>query len=147
MAVERRLRAQGRKTLRRLLDAALVVFDRRGYHGARIDDICQEAKTSHGTFYLYFSSKEDLFGALVDEVSAEMLALSEALPSIGPNAAGRAALRAWLSQFWDLYVHYHPVIRTWAETDVASLDLEGVGAGVLGSFASALAARSARPIP
>ncbi|MHB8464780.1 MAG: helix-turn-helix domain-containing protein, partial [Acidimicrobiales bacterium] len=62
-AQERTLRAQGRRTMRRLLDAAIVVFDKRGYHAARVDDICKVAHTSHGTFYLYFSSKDDLFRA------------------------------------------------------------------------------------
>ena len=51
--------------MRRLLDAAIVVFDERGYHAARVDDIVRVAETSHGTFYLYFSSKENLFQALV----------------------------------------------------------------------------------
>src|SRR6516164_10918740 len=60
----RELRAQGRRTLRRLLDAGLRVFARRGYHAARVDDIVRAARTSHGTFYLYFANKEDLLRAL-----------------------------------------------------------------------------------
>src|SRR5437588_261375 len=40
-AQERELRAQGKKTMRKLLDAAMVVFERRGYHAARVDDIGQ----------------------------------------------------------------------------------------------------------
>ena len=100
-ARERRLRPQGRRTLRRLLDAALVVFDKRGYHAARVDDICEAASTSHGTFYLYFSSKDDLFRALLNDVSAEMLALSESFPEVGPNDDGFEALRGWLATFYD----------------------------------------------
>src|SRR5215469_17737456 len=64
-ASKRALRTQGRKTMRKLLDAAMVVFNRRGYHAARVDDIVKVARTSHGTFYLYFSNKEDLLRALV----------------------------------------------------------------------------------
>lgn len=146
-AQERTLRAQGRKTLRRLLDAALVVFDKRGYHGARVDDICNEANTSHGTFYLYFSSKEDLFRALLNDVSGAMLALSESLPAITPDAEGFHALRSWLATFYDLYVHYHPVIRAWMDTEVANLDLASIGVGALGSFASTLATRVAEVVP
>src|SRR5690349_21936859 len=68
-AQERELRAQGRKTMRKLLEAGIKVFGRRGYHAARVDDIVKEARTSHGTFYLYFSNKEDLFRALLHDVA------------------------------------------------------------------------------
>src|SRR5919199_4433900 len=84
-AQERELRAQGRKTMRRLLDAGMTVFEKRGYHAARVDDIVKVAKTSHGTFYLYFANKEDLFRALALDVAEEVSALSETLPPIGPD--------------------------------------------------------------
>src|SRR5258708_39826995 len=84
-AQERKLRTQGKKTLRKLLDAAMIVFEKRGYHAARVDDIVKVAKTSHGPFYLYFANKEDLFRALLADVSDEMTQLSEQLPSIAPT--------------------------------------------------------------
>jgi AcrR family transcriptional regulator len=146
-AQERTLRAQGRRTLRRLLDGGLEVLDKRGYHAARVDDICAAAHTSHGTFYLYFSSKEDLFRALLNDVSDEMVTLAGALPAIAPTPQGYDALYAWLSSFYDVYLHYHPVIRAWMETEVASLDLEGIATSVLGGFSSALAERIAEASP
>src|SRR3954471_872217 len=95
-AQERELRAQGRKTMRRLLDAAMVVFEKRGFHAARVDDIVKVAKTSHGTFYLYFANKEDLFHAMAADAGAAMLALTSELGPIGPDAAGYRELRDWL---------------------------------------------------
>ncbi len=77
-ASKRALRSQGRKTMRKLLDAAMVVFARRGYHAARVDDIVKVARTSHGTFYLYFSNKEDLLRALVTEAGDVVAALDSA---------------------------------------------------------------------
>src|SRR5580700_7133512 len=70
-ASRRALRNQGRRTMRKLLDAAMEAFDRRGYHATRVNDIVEIAKTSHGTFYLYFSNKEDLLRALVAEAAVE----------------------------------------------------------------------------
>ena len=68
----RELRAQGRKTMRRLLDAGMRVFADRGFHAARVDDIVRAARTSHGTFYLYFTNKEDLLRALATECGHEI---------------------------------------------------------------------------
>ncbi len=62
-ASRRVLRSQGKRTMRKLLDAAMVAFDNRGYHATRVNDVVEIAKTSHGTFYLYFSNKEDLLRA------------------------------------------------------------------------------------
>jgi AcrR family transcriptional regulator len=141
-AQERELRAQGRKTMRKLLDAGMVVFERRGYHAARVDDIVKVARTSHGTFYLYFSNKEDLFRALLADVARELTALAESLPErIAPGAEGYTALREWLSRFIEIYGHYGPVIRAWTEADVDDSDIGALGEEVTGEFASALIGR------
>src|SRR5919197_5772335 len=85
-AQERELRAQGRKTMRKLLDAGRIVFEQRGYHAARVDDVVKMARTSHGTFYLYFSNKEDLFRALAEDTMVEMAALADEIGPIAPDA-------------------------------------------------------------
>ncbi len=95
------------------------MFARRGYHAARVDDIVKAAKTSHGTFYLYFDNKEALFGALAGEVTHHMDALIEEFPEFGPTAAGRDELAAWLSRFADLYRSSGPVLRAWTEAEIA----------------------------
>ena len=82
-AQSRELRAQGRKTMRRLLDAGMRVFADRGFHAARVDDIVRAARTSHGTFYLYFTNKEDLLRALATECGLEISALAETLGPVG----------------------------------------------------------------
>src|SRR5437660_12891034 len=92
-AQERELRAQGKKTMRKLLDAAMVVFEKRGYHAARVDDIVKVAKTSHGTFYLYFANKEDLFRALVADVAEEMTTLADSLGDVRSDESGFTELR------------------------------------------------------
>ena len=51
--------------MQKLLDAGLAEFDERGFQAVRVDDVVRRAKISHGTFYLYFSNKEDLFKALL----------------------------------------------------------------------------------
>lgn len=50
-----------------LLSAALDLFVERGYAATRLDDVAARAGVSKGTLYLYFTSKEDLFKAVVRE--------------------------------------------------------------------------------
>jgi AcrR family transcriptional regulator len=57
----------------RILDAARTVFGARGYHGATIEEIAEEAGLSNGAIYYNFGSNEDLFLALLDERLDERL--------------------------------------------------------------------------
>jgi len=127
--------------MRRLLDAGAEIFAERGYHAARVDDVVKIAKTSHGTFYLYFANKEDLFRALATEVAEEMAGLAEALPRIAPGESGYRDLRAWLERFAELYEHYGPVIRTWTEAEIGDSEFGRLGSDVLAEFARTLARR------
>jgi AcrR family transcriptional regulator len=140
-AQERELRAQGKKTMRKLLDAAMTVLEKRGYHAARVDDIVKVARTSHGTFYLYFAHKEDLFRALLTDVAEEVTALADTLGPIGPDEAGYRELRGWLGRFSEMYVHYGPVIRAWTEAEVEGDDVGRMGEEVLTTVATALVSR------
>jgi AcrR family transcriptional regulator len=129
--------------LRRLLDAGVEVFGSRGYHPARVDDIVKVAKTSHGTFYLYFANKEDLFRALALDVAEEGQRLADSLGPIEPTDDGYAALRDWLAGFADLHARFGPVMRAWTEAD---FDGGPLGGDVLDRCAAALSSRI-RDIP
>jgi len=142
-ARERTLRAQGRKTRQRLADAALRVFAARGYHQARVDDIVRAARTSHGTFYLYFANKEDLLQQLAADCAAALEALAGAVPDIGPDADGEAALRTYLESFVDTYGRYGVVIRAWMERQVTDRTVDRLGVQAFTHIAQALAQRLA----
>jgi len=64
--------ARGRRTLRQLLDAAAEEFGEKGFHEASISRITQRAGVAIGSFYTYFDSKEEVFAALVRDVSAQV---------------------------------------------------------------------------
>jgi AcrR family transcriptional regulator len=138
----RQLRRAGRRNVHKLLDASLAVFAERGFHATRVDDVCEAAGVSHGTFYLYFSSKEDLFRTLVDDVVHEMRELADDLPAIGAGEAGFRALRGWLGAFHALYARYFPIIQAWNEANASDAELARLGAHVLRDFVDALVARA-----
>src|SRR4029079_12809217 len=53
----------------KLLEAAAQEFGQRGFHEAAITGITARAGVALGTFYTYFESKEELFRALVRDMS------------------------------------------------------------------------------
>lgn len=53
-----------------ILKASLPLFALQGYDAVKIDDITNACGCSHGLFYHYFSSKEDLFKTMMDESKA-----------------------------------------------------------------------------
>jgi AcrR family transcriptional regulator len=59
---------RGEATRRRLLQAAEDVFSRLPYHRASIVKITEAAGVAHGTFYLYFTSKQQIFEELIDDL-------------------------------------------------------------------------------
>jgi AcrR family transcriptional regulator len=72
----RALRAQARREQRRstILAAATRVFKEKGYHATSVNDIIDAAQIARGTFYLYFTSKREVFA----ELSATFLELIRA---------------------------------------------------------------------
>jgi AcrR family transcriptional regulator len=55
------------RTRRRILDAGLSLFARRGYDGASMEDIALELEATKGLVYHYFQSKGDILRAILQE--------------------------------------------------------------------------------
>lgn len=64
--------AQGRATRDSLIAAAREEFGARGYADTALDDIVRRARVTKGAFYHHFSSKEDLFLQVLENVKKEL---------------------------------------------------------------------------
>jgi len=76
MAQERPTRdrqAASEEKRRLILDAAVRVFARGGYHTSRVSDIAEEAGIAHGLLYHYFASKEEVLATVFRENWGELL--------------------------------------------------------------------------
>ena len=64
--------AQGRieENQRRIMDAALKLFTKQGFHGTNIRDIAEKAGVSTGAIYTYYPGKEAIFAGLVQNYRA-----------------------------------------------------------------------------
>jgi AcrR family transcriptional regulator len=94
--------ARGARTRKALVEAARRVFERDGYLDARITDIATEAGVAAGSFYTYFTGKEDAFAAVIEDLSEEMLhpPLHRAVGERDdPVAAIAAANKAYLTAY------------------------------------------------
>jgi len=64
----------GREHKRRfILQAAAAVFGAKGFHAATVKDIAESAGIAHGTFYLYFKDKKDVYFALSHEFQSRIM--------------------------------------------------------------------------
>ena len=84
-----------------LTDAALALFVEKGYAATRLDEIAAQAGVSKGTLYLYFSSKEELFKAVVREGLLPLLAEGETLVANAPGPASEL-FRAIVVRWWEV---------------------------------------------
>ncbi|HXD58231.1 MAG TPA: TetR/AcrR family transcriptional regulator [Thermoleophilaceae bacterium] len=65
MAASRNSRAVDKRRV--ILDAAIHVFARRGFHSCRVSDVADEAGVAYGLVYHYFRSKEEILNTLFTE--------------------------------------------------------------------------------
>lgn len=74
---------RGRRTLRKLLDAAALEFGEKGFSEASISGMTRRAGMALGSFYTYYESKDAIFRALVDDLSTRVA--SEARKALDPG--------------------------------------------------------------
>ena len=72
-----------------ILEAALEVFARQGFHEARMDDIAQASGLSKGALYLYYKSKDAIIGTLLHTIFNVMLRNSRAIEHENGSARER----------------------------------------------------------
>jgi AcrR family transcriptional regulator len=92
---------RGERTRGKLVAAARTVFERDGYLDARIVDIAAEANAAAGSFYTYFTNKEEIFAAVLEEVQEEMLHphVRDMADSEDPIGVIEASNRAYLTAY------------------------------------------------
>jgi AcrR family transcriptional regulator len=83
-----------------ILAAAQTCFWRNGIRHTSIEDVAREAGVAKGTVYLYFASKEELFGSLASELCAA------ALLGVHAALAGGGALAPRLASALDAKIGY-----------------------------------------
>jgi AcrR family transcriptional regulator len=103
-----------------IFDAAAEVFARRGYDGARLEEIAAAAGVSKALIYEHFDGKRELFTQIFRRGTDELLGLVLAAAAAETDSHGR--LEAGLRTFLD-YVADQPAVWRVIEQDVSEPDL------------------------
>ena len=111
---------RGRRTLRALLDAAALEFGANGFHATGITDITRRAGVALGSFYTYFASKEDIFRALVSDLSGQVK--SEVAPHVEAAPDALAREKAALAGFLDFVSRQQLIYRIIDEAEFVAPD-------------------------
>lgn len=138
----RELSARGQRTRTKLLEAAEAVFAELGYHDASIVKITEAAGVAQGTFYLYFSGKQDAFDQLVEDLNRRVRrAMSEGAAK-GTNRVEREleGFRAFF-RFTAEHPALYRIIRQAEFVSPASLQLhyDRIAAGYIEGLEAAMA--------
>jgi AcrR family transcriptional regulator len=97
------------RTRRRLLRAAVQVFDRKGYAAASVREIVSLAGVTKPALYYYFGSKDGLLTAVLEEAARRFQeALSRAVERQGTT---RERLIALSGDLYDLFQEHLPTVR------------------------------------
>jgi AcrR family transcriptional regulator len=99
---------RGRRTSRAILDAAAVEFGEKGFHESSIVGITTRAGVALGSFYTYFDSKDSVFRALVQDMSAQVRTtigpvIQEAPDRLAGEELGLGAFLAFVREHKELY--------------------------------------------
>ncbi len=107
-----------------IVEAAVAVFSRLGFERARMEDVARESGLSKGTLYLYYESKDELIGALLESVfDWGMRDLKNALASEGSASERLRKLGGLMSgEIEKLYV----LLPVWFEFYAVAARDEGV---------------------
>ena len=86
---------------RLLLDAAVRVFARKGYHASRVGDIAEEAGVAYGLLYHYFASKEEVLRTVFRETWRALIETIRSVEEAGDSPreqlrkVAEILLRSW----------------------------------------------------
>jgi AcrR family transcriptional regulator len=95
-----------------MLEAAGRLFGARRFHEVRMEDIAAEAEVSKGTVYRYFKDKEEMYLALLEQSSHQLVA--ELHARVGEAQGGRQRLIAVVDSvvtFFDAHPHLFDLIQ------------------------------------
>ncbi|MCU1379230.1 MAG: hypothetical protein JWN29_2213 [Acidimicrobiales bacterium] len=124
--------AQAAATRELLLTTAHAVFAERGYQATTVGAITSAANTAHGTFYLYFRNKEDVFAKVVESVVLEMYDHTWSVEH--RSGSPRDVLERTLRGYLEVFVRHAGIWRCLLEGAFTTPSIEAAWRELRGGF-------------
>jgi AcrR family transcriptional regulator len=128
---EGRRQRRSELTCDQLLDAARRIFETVGYEAATVGAITRAADTAHGTFYLYFQNKRDVFSRVVNDACREMY---EAGQLAWDGADPFETLRGGILRFLEVFSAHRGLWRALIQGALSDPEIERMWADVRRPF-------------
>ncbi|WP_052200607.1 TetR/AcrR family transcriptional regulator [Terriglobus sp. TAA 43] len=101
-----------------IIEAALKVFARKGFHHSRTEDVATQAHIAKGTLYLYFDSKDAIYDAALQHAIDSLSELSDERVAAAKDT--RSRVEAWIHTRLDFWCSrgdmYHMILTVGRET-------------------------------
>lgn len=101
-----------------IIEAALKVFARKGFHHSRTEDVAAQANIAKGTLYLYFDSKDAIYDAALQHALDALSELSDERVAAATDT--RSRVEAWIRTRLDFWCSrgdmYHMILTVGRET-------------------------------
>jgi AcrR family transcriptional regulator len=131
------------RTREAIVDAALDLFEKKGFDKTTIADIAAAADIAPRTFFGYFSSKE---GVLFEHEDADFQSFHEAVDSRAEGVTTMEAMRAWIADMLDERGHDDVRDAKRRRCIEQSDDLTAYQRGLMGRFGDIIAVGVARDL-
>lgn len=133
------LSPRAQKTRASLISAAAKVFPRDGFFNSRVTDITTEAGTASGSFYNYFSSKEEILFEVIHQMNQQMYEQSRS--SLGSESTPYERIRAATAAYVSAYRVNAPIISILEQVATLSPDFMQLRLTTRNKFRARLEAR------
>ncbi len=115
-------RSIGNRQRDKIVHAATQVFSRKGYDGARVDEIARHAALPKGNVLYYFKTKQDLYRVVIEQVVALWL---DALGDIALDTSPRGAISQYITRKLALSRNYPEASRLFAMEVISGAPIIG----------------------
>lgn len=132
---------QAAATQRQLLEAARTLFTERGFQATSVAGITEAANTAHGTFYLYFRNKEDVFIQIMASAMEELYRLTVARLVPITDRYDLAAARERIARYLTTAESHGRLLRALLEAILVNPTVEATWLDLRGRFQGAIAER------
>lgn len=122
-----------------IIEAAMIVFARSGFHEARMDDIAEEAGLSKGALYWYFDSKDRIITAIFENLFNRELAQLQGI-SDEPGSSRERLLKFVRLTYADLeeFISYSALFYEFYAQALRQEEIRGTLKSYLRSFLAVL---------